>query len=883
MKKFKFVPLLSMLLIVASCSKVNNISSISSSSSQPSTSVTPEVEKRVTTVDSFKYYINDNDTVQITGLDRNDYDEIIIPDYIDGRKVTQLSTAAFDNNNGAKRIYINKFLDGNYIDGSFFKNFDNLEKIEVSPDNTAVEVINNCVIKKGDNLAAYNLYFAFKSSTIPTDRNIEINGYAFGYTNIEDVYIPKNVTKISDDAFFKNYDLKSFRVEEGNTTFKVENNCLLKNIGNGWAVLASSLNSTIPTDTEVWLIAPYAFQYSKIKKLHIPKNIREIRQTGLANSEIEELTFDDDTQLHDWNGNNTLFSCLNNLPKLKSIRYPKNITTIAAGTGGNSLANCTSLETLYIPKTITSISPGFASTLTSLKTIVLEAGNTMYEYTNGFLIDIKNNILAYYNGNEENVTIPSNVTTIASYAFYNNKNIKNVTIPSSLTKINSYAFANTSLETLIFSGANNIATVGSYAFSGCKNIKTVSWWPSKVTTIPANCFDSSKIETLKLPVTITTITNSAFNYAEVKVIESSSANYVCKDKKNLTNADGTMLYFGFTNEMGTIDIPSTVTSIAANACYGREVKYVVIPSSVTTINDHAFAHTKSLKMVVMSDNVLILKDGCFYQSSIKSINLSAKLQTIEKTCFESCVNLEEIHMPNTLTSLGINTFLNSGLKRVTISSGLKAIASQCFKNTKLENIVIPSGVTSIDDSAFATCYELKSVSLPNTLTTIASNAFKFCSKLVDINLPDSITSIGSISLHNVGIEEIIVPKGVTSIANYAFRNTKKLKRLVLTANVTKLNQSILSGSTVETVEIKNPTIAVTTNASLIYDGSSSFYNARYIKEIKFYGALDQFKAVFKNEAGAFTSNFDDKVINITYLNEQGEFTAISSQDIDWNE
>lgn len=881
MKKFKFVPLLSMLLIVASCSKVSNISSSSSSSSQPSTPVTPEADKRVTIADSFKYYINDNDTVQITGLDRDDYDEIIIPDYIDGRKVSSLSTTAFDKNNGAKRIYINKFLDGNYIDGSFFKNFDNLEKIEVSPENTIVEVVNNCVIKKGENLATYNLYFAFKNSTIPTDRNIEINGYAFGYTNIEKVYIPKNVTKISDYAFYQNYNLKSFEVEEGNTAFKVESNCLLKNIGNGWAILATCLNSTIPTDTELWLIAPYAFQYSKIKKLHIPKNIREIRKTGLANSEIEELTFDEETQLHDWNGNNTLFSSLQDLPKLKSIRYPKNISSIDGSY--NSLKNCTSLETLYIPNTVTSIAAGFASTLTSLKTIVVEAGNKNYEYTNGFLIDTKNNLLVYYNGNEENVTIPSNITKIASYAFYNNKYIKNVTIPDSVTAIDSYAFANTSLETLIFSGANNISTVGSYAFSGCKNLKTIGWWPSKVTTIPANCFDSSKIETLKLPVTITTITNSAFNNAEVKEIESSSANYVCKDKKNLTNADGTMLYFGFTNEMGTIDIPSTVTSIGTNACYGRELKYVVIPSSVTTINDHVFAHTKSLKMVVMSDNVLILKDGCFYQSAIKSIKLSAKLKTIEKTCFESCVNLEEIHMPNTLTSLGINTFLNSGLKRVTISSGLKAIASQCFKNTKLENIVIPSGVTSIGDSAFATCYELKSVSLPNTLTTIASNAFKFCSKLVDINLPDSITSIGSISLHNVGIEEIIVPKGVTSIANYAFRNTKKLKRLVLTANVTKLNQSILSGSTVETVEIRNPTIVVTTNSNFLYDGSSSFYNARYIKEIKFYGTLDQFKTVFKNKAGAFTSNFDDKVINITYLNEQGEFATISSQDIDWNE
>ena len=56
-----------------------------------------------------------------------------------------------------------------------------------------------------------------------------------------------------------------------------------------------------------------------------------------------------------------------------------------------------------------------------------------------FEID-ENGFLKKYHGPGGNVTIPSTVKTIESWAFgYNNK-IINVTIPSSVTTIESYAF-----------------------------------------------------------------------------------------------------------------------------------------------------------------------------------------------------------------------------------------------------------------------------------------------------------------------------------------------------------------------------------------------------------------------------------------------------------
>ena len=62
-------------------------------------------------------------------------------------------------------------------------------------------------------------------------------------------------------------------------------------------------------------------------------------------------------------------------------------------------------------------------------------------------------------------------------------------------------------------------------------------------------------------------------------------------------------------------------------------------------------------------------------------------------------------------------------------------------NTDVTDVVIPDGVTSIGDRAFAYCKSLESVTIPDSVTSIGYDAFRYCESLEAITIPDSVTSI----------------------------------------------------------------------------------------------------------------------------------------------
>ena len=65
---------------------------------------------------------------------------------------------------------------------------------------------------------------------------------------------------------------------------------------------------------------------------------------------------------------------------------------------------------------------------------------------------------------------------------------------------------------------------------------------------------------------------------------------------------------------------------------------------------------------------------------------------------------------------------------------------RCPKDMQGE-YVIPNGVTSIGDSAFAHCYGMTSIMIPNSVFTIGSWAFRGCSGLTSVEIPFSIRRI----------------------------------------------------------------------------------------------------------------------------------------------
>lgn len=173
----------------------------------------------------------------------------------------------------------------------------------------------------------------------------------------------------------------------------------------------------------------------------------------------------------------------------------------------------------------------------------------------------------------------------------------------------------------------------------------------------------------------------------------------------------------------SITIPTGVVRIGSEAFLDSDLTSVSIPASITKIGYSAFENCKSLA----------------------TVNFSEGLVEIEGRAFNGCRSLKTVKLPNSLTRLGggydSGAFEYSGLTAITLGTGLTEIPEYVFNSTPIKTIVVPEGVTVIDDGAFYSCTALTTVTLPSTLLAIGSYAFFDCSALTTINIPDTLTSV----------------------------------------------------------------------------------------------------------------------------------------------
>lgn len=92
-----------------------------------------------------------------------------------------------------------------------------------------------------------------------------------------------------------------------------------------------------------------------------------------------------------------------------------------------------------------------------------------------------------------------------------------------------------------------------------------------------------------------------------------------------------------------------------------------------------------------------------------------------------------------------------------------------WEHLELISIIIPDGVTTIDEYAFYGCENLKSVTIPNSVTTIGKHAFEDCSALTTITIPDGVKTIGQGAFIGcMGLTSVTIPDSVTDIDDFAF-------------------------------------------------------------------------------------------------------------------
>ena len=309
------------------------------------------------------------------------------------------------------------------------------------------------------------------------------------------------------------------------------------------------------------------------------------------------------------------------------------------------------------------------------------------------------------------VVIPDDVTysgkiydvvEIADYAFNHydyeyDIDISSLVIGNNVKKIGSSACTDQYLTTVTF-GAN-VEEIGSSAFKGCL-LQEVTI-PAKVKVIKTNTFnDNMSIKKLVLNEGLESIESYAF--------------YGC-------------------NNLPTVDIPSTVTSIE--------------------FDRNAFGKCNHMTaMNVAPDNTTYQSvDGIVYDKAGTSI-IFAPME----------LSAETLSFPAALTTIGDAAFKdNKKIKTLNLPAALTTIGNDAFNGcTSLESLIAPPALRNIGEYAFASCTSLSSVSLGEGLETIGASAFKGCSALEEFGLPASVTSVHWSALYNCsGLQRISVAPG----------------------------------------------------------------------------------------------------------------------------
>ena len=196
---------------------------------------------------------------------------------------------------------------------------------------------------------------------------------------------------------------------------------------------------------------------------------------------------------------------------------------------------------------------------------------------------------------------------------------------------------------------------------------------------------------------------------------------------------------------GYLILPDTVTSINDHAFYNcRRLTGITIPDSVNKIGKRAFEGCNRLKTVIIGNNVQEIGSWAFANCArLTNLTIGTGVTSIEDYVFWKCEDLITITIPDNVVSIGSNVFEScSRLTSVTIGSGVTSVANDVFKNcNKLKTVVIKGSLTRIAARTFYECKSLTNITLPNSIREIEERAFAGCTELTSIVLPNSIRKI----------------------------------------------------------------------------------------------------------------------------------------------
>ncbi|MCD8208079.1 MAG: leucine-rich repeat domain-containing protein, partial [Bacteroidales bacterium] len=387
----------------------------------------------------------------------------------------------------------------------------------------------------------------------------------------------------------------------------------------------------------------------------------------------------------------------------------------------------------------------------------------------------------------------------------------------------------TKIKTVTFSEGDT-RIIGEYAFSDCSNLESVDTGNS-VTTIGSHAFgDCSKLKSVTIGKNVTSIGTYAFHDCEILteiyynavIVEDLSGTYFWVFSEAGQSGSGITVTFG----PNVTHIPSGLFDVVARSDYSYakpKIKTIIFEdnSKLKSIAGFSFGTCCDTVDVYITDIAAWCETDFMYSSVSNTTSVGSPFN-----CSNLYLNnklVEDLVIPSGVTSINSYAFRSCySIKHVEIPNSVTSIGDGAFYSCKsLESVEIPSGVTEINYRTFYKCTGLTSVTIPDSVTTIGGSSFMYCTSLTSVTIPDSVTTIGNAAFSCCELlATLTLPKELTYIGSNAFDGCACLKSLTIPEKVTYIGDYAF-GDCTSLTKINFNAVAVQNKSS----GSQVFYKA----------------------------------------------------------
>ncbi len=705
---------------------------------------------------------------------------------------------------------------------------------------------------------------------------------------------------------------------------------------------------TVVVPEGVTNIGSYCFSGTSIRRIYLPSSLESISSAAFSGTPLEEvywyeagkdsksgIEYDAENNTYNWDVfyANASDECTARNIILQSSAFSScsSLTTIDTSRMsvmyGYAFSNCKKLEHVDLTNLRFSRNNIF-NNCTALTSVTLHKDTVL---SRGIFSGTALKELDYYGSiindgtfmgmsSLEKIVIHSDVERIGAEAFSGCTSLRTVEFKGTYKEIGKSAFKNCSSLTSVTVPAG-VEKLGDTVFDGCTKLQTVSVSPeSKLTSLGVNLFN--KCNALKKVEILGGASSDNYNVA-------TSGGYTM-----LTNANGTQIImappaYPHAAAGNVFNVPSqsgstAITEISANSyAYNASLaqKEVVIPEGIEKIGAGAFRDTQITKVVIPSTVTEIEEYAFANCSKLQTVIFLCDLQEIPAYAFYNCTSLTNVQIPGSVETIGDYAFRATDIRTVTIGENVRTIGTEAFRDcTSLAelNFAPQSVLQVIGQAAFGGCTSLKTVEMPDTVTVLKNSAFVGCGSLMtvyvsaglevmeayafsacptlttftmgdgakmlgdyafytpannngfyyqktlkNVTIPDSVEYIGQFAFAGNTVMEMIEINGVRTIADYAFHYATALQEVITTDTLERIGANAFIGSGIEYIDLFNveyfgdqcflgTDIYVPNSGNLkltnaISVGMGAFYNCKNIKKVTFANVLSIGDMAFGSE------------------------------------